>query len=91
MDEIDDLDARLRKSVLRLRAWRWMSRITENPNEVAALLSTEARFLIDLGREHPSRAKEIGRLIVAYHNMIVLMQRAGRNQACPHGRTEAAA
>ena len=90
MHDEDDLDTRLRKSVQKLRAWRWMSAITNDPEEVAGLLTAEARLLIDLGRQHPDRAKDIGRLIVAYHNLIVRMKAAAETRKCPTGETAVA-
>ncbi|QQR40424.1 hypothetical protein [Devosia rhizoryzae] len=91
MDETVDLDTRLQKSVQTLRAWRWMSRITDDPEEVAALLTAEARLLIDLGRQHPARAKDIGKLIVAHHNLIVRMKRAAETGCSLKNQGSAAA
>lgn len=82
MDGVEELEARLHRSLLTLRAWRWMSRITTDPEQVALLLTAEARELIELGRRHPAHAKEIGKLIVGYHNLIVRMKTAG---ACQSG------
>ena len=82
LEEIE-LDARLKQSIKTLCAWRWMSMVTTDPREVAALLTAEARVLIDLGRQHPSRAKEIGKLIVAYHNLIVRMKRRAGDYESP--------
>lgn len=76
MDGVEELEARLHRSLLNLRAWRWMSRITTNPEQVALLLTAEARELIELGRQNPAHAKQIGKLIVGYHNLIVRMKRA---------------
>ncbi|KKB76996.1 hypothetical protein VW35_16050 [Devosia soli] len=47
-----------------------MSKISCREDEAIALLLQEAKFLIDLGREHPARAVEIGRLIVAYQRLV---------------------
>jgi hypothetical protein len=78
VDHTEDLDARLQRSVKTLRAWRWMSRISTNRAEVAALLRAEARALIQIGRDNPDKAKDIGKLIVAYHKLILQMK-------CPAG------
>ena len=78
MDEGFDIDERLRKSLLTLRAWHWMSEISTDPEEVALLLTAEARELIALGRQYPHRAKNIGKLIVAYHKLITRMKNAAQ-------------
>ena len=90
MDEGFDIEKRLHQSLLTLRAWRWMSEISTNPEEVAVLLTAEARELIDLGRHHPHRAKDIGKLIVAYHGLIVRMKNAAQGDA-PAAQVAAAA
>jgi len=87
--EVDDLDTRLQKSVQTLRAWRWMSAITSDPQEVVTLLTAEARALIDLGRQHPDRAKDIGKLIVGYHKLIMRMKNAAKAH-CPPNENAAA-
>jgi hypothetical protein len=81
VDEGFDIDERLRKSLLKLRAWHWMSEISTDPEEVALLLTAEARELIALGRQHPHRAKNIGKLIVAYHKLIMRMKTAEQSPA----------
>ncbi|KKB09788.1 hypothetical protein [Devosia chinhatensis] len=65
-----DIDDRLRRSLRILRAWLWMMRLTRDPDEVAMLLRTEARALVALGRKYPSKARQIGRLIVGYHRAL---------------------
>lgn len=70
----DDLQRRLESSGRRRRAWDWMSRISGDPQSIVALLTEEARALIDLGLRHPSSARQIGTLIVAHHALIQRIQ-----------------
>jgi hypothetical protein len=90
VDEGFDIDERLRKSLLTLRAWHWMSEISSDPEEVALLLTAEARELIALGRQYPHRAKNIGKLIVAYHKLIMRMKNAAQRPASAREGAEAA-
>lgn len=83
MNDICDIDERLRQSLRILRAWRWMANLTANPTEVVQILHAEARDLVDMGRQFPSRAYQIGKLIHAYQ---LLIQRVGAMRP----RTEAA-
>ena len=70
MDDSDNLDERLRQSVRLLHAWGWMTEISTRPEEALQVLSVEARFLVRLGPQHPKRWREIGKLIVAYNQLI---------------------
>ena len=65
-----DLDTRLQRSIRILRGWRWMSKISNRPAEALVLLTAEARALIALGVDHPTRARTIGKLIIAYEGVI---------------------
>ncbi|SEQ30146.1 hypothetical protein SAMN05428969_2628 [Devosia sp. YR412] len=65
-----DLDKRLRKSARMLRAWNWMAVISTRRAEAVHILREEAKWLIQLGLEHPRHARRIGRLIVAYRRLI---------------------
>lgn len=40
------------------------------------MFSAEARFLVQLGLQHPKRVREIGRLIVAYEQMITKLKQS---------------
>lgn len=64
------LEERLRKSVKLLRGWRWMSRISNCPVDAIEVLTNEARFLVRLGTKHPEKARDVGKLIVAYERQI---------------------
>lgn len=70
MDDSDNLDDRLRQSVRLLHAWGWMTEISTRPEEALQVLSEEARFLVRLGPQYPKRWREIGKLIVAYNQLI---------------------
>ena len=74
MEESGTIDDRLRQSSRILRAWLWMVQLTSDPEIVAELLLAEARALIALGRKHPSHARQIGQLIVAYHRLITRLR-----------------
>jgi hypothetical protein len=80
LDDVQDIESRLKQSVRTLRAWHWMSRISENHREVIEILTAEARDLIALGKHFPKHARQIGRLIVAYHTMIKQLKE-GQHQA----------
>ena len=87
--EDEDLDIRLERSARALRAWYWMSRTETTPHDVVAQLTLEARDLIELGRRHPDHAREIGRLIVGYHRLIMQMREAGTSMSREKGTTTA--
>jgi hypothetical protein len=70
VDDSTDLDDRLRQSVRLLHAWGWMTEISTRPDEALQVLTEEARFLVRLGPQHPSRWRQIGKLIVAYNQLI---------------------
>jgi hypothetical protein len=70
MQSIECLDERLRRSVRLLRAWNWMTAISERPDEALEVLTTEARELVRLGPQHPARWRDIGALIVEYYHLI---------------------
>lgn len=57
-----------------LRGWRWMSMVSTQREEAIQILGKEAKFLVQLGPKHPDRAKQIGRLIVAYQQLITAMK-----------------
>ena len=73
----DEITERLKQSVKLLRAWHWMSTLSTRPDDAVAVLTAEARFLVQLGLQHPKRVREIGRLIVAYEQMITKLKSAG--------------
>lgn len=70
MDDSYNLDERLRQSVRLLHAWGWMTELSTRPEEALRVLSEEARFLVRLGPKYPQRWREIGKLIVAYNQLI---------------------
>lgn len=75
MGEITDTPEEiLRRAVRRLRAWQWMSAISTRPEDAVAVLTDEARALVQLGIAHPDRARDIGELIVSYHRLIVRLK-----------------
>ena len=47
-----------------------MAVISTRQAEAVDILREEAKFLIQLGLEHPAHAARIGRLIVAYRRLI---------------------
>lgn len=70
MDDIIEISDRLEMSWRRLRAWHWMLMVSTNPAQVGRILHDEARDLIELGRQFPDHARQIGKLIYAHHQMI---------------------
>ncbi|WEK05718.1 MAG: hypothetical protein P0Y65_05545 [Candidatus Devosia phytovorans] len=70
-----DLDDRLRQSARKLREWNWLAAISTRRAEAVVILRDEARFLIQLGLQHPTEARRIGRLIVAYRRLIEALDR----------------
>ena len=78
MDTTDPIDCRLKKSVMLLRGWRWMSLVSTQREEAIQILGSEAKFLVQIGPKHPEHAKQIGKLIVAYQRLISAMKE-GRN------------
>ncbi|WP_108459152.1 hypothetical protein [Devosia naphthalenivorans] len=70
MNDSENLDDRLKESVRLLHAWGWMTEISTRPEEAVQVLSDEARFLVRLGPKHPERWRQIGKLIVAYNQLI---------------------
>lgn len=70
MDDVIEITEQLRLSWRRLRAWRWMLMVSTNPAEVGKILHAEARDLIELGRNFPAHARQIGKLIYAHHQLI---------------------
>lgn len=51
-----------------------MAPLSTDLRQVVAILNDEARDLIELGRHYPDHAREIGKLIVAYHKMILRLR-----------------
>ncbi|KKB80369.1 hypothetical protein VW35_08265 [Devosia soli] len=78
--DLADVESRIRASRKLLQGWRWMSKVSCRREEAIALLLQEAKFLIDLGRQHPARAVEIGRLIVAYQRLVEAIRAASCSQ-----------
>jgi hypothetical protein len=77
-----EIEERLQQSVKLLRAWGWMSTLSNRPDEAIKVLTGEARELVRLGTQHPKRVREIGRLIVAYERLITsLKDPSARRQA----------
>ena len=58
-----------------LRAWNWMGAISDRQQEAVAILTEEAKLLIQLGVQHPRYLRRIGRLIVAYQHLIKAIER----------------
>lgn len=82
----DEITQRLKKSVKLLRAWHWMSALSTQPADAVAVLTAEARSLVQLGLQHPTRVREIGRLIVAYEHMIAKLKTIAPREGDPkHG------
>jgi len=77
MELTDPIDCRLKKSVMLLRGWRWMSLVSTQRDEAIVILGKEARFLVQVGPKHPEHAKQIGKLIVAYQRLITAMKEGG--------------
>lgn len=77
MELTDPIDWRLKKSVMLLRGWRWMSLVSTQRDEAIVILGKEARFWVQVGPKHPEHAKQIGKLIVAYQRLITSMKEAG--------------
>ncbi|WP_449397183.1 hypothetical protein [Devosia riboflavina] len=77
METTDPIDCRLKKSVMLLRGWRWMSLVSTQRDEAICILGKEAKFLVQIGPKHPEHAKQIGKLIVAYQRLITSMKDAG--------------
>ena len=67
----EDIDARIRTSARRLREWRWMQTISTDLQDLLIQLRAEAKELIALGVKHPDRAKKLGKLLVAYHRLMI--------------------
>lgn len=67
---------RISLSVRRLREWQWLATLTEDPDVMLAQLRHEAREMIDFGRAHPGNAQSIGKLVVAYHRLMVAVKQA---------------
>lgn len=70
MENIHDLECRLKKSVMLLRGWRWMSVVSTHRDEAIQILGKEAKFLVQIGPEHPQHARQIGKLIVAHQRLM---------------------
>jgi len=51
-----------------------MSLVSTDREAAISILSQEARHLVDLGPKHPEKARQIGRLIVAYQRMIAALK-----------------
>ena len=76
MSSEDEISERLKQSVKLLRAWHWMATLSTQPDDAIAVLTAEARFLVQLGLQYPKRVREIGRLIVAYEHMITRLKQS---------------
>lgn len=87
MNTLDPIDCRLRKSVMLLRGWRWMSLVSTQREEAILILTTEAKFLVQMGPKHPEHAKQIGNLIVAYQRLIAAMRNGGTSHRPLEGDT----
>ncbi|RYD60942.1 MAG: hypothetical protein EOP84_36325 [Verrucomicrobiaceae bacterium] len=74
MENVEPVDCRLRKSVMLLRGWSWMSLVSTQREEAICILAQEAKFLVQMGPKHHERAKQIGKLIVAYQRLITAMK-----------------
>lgn len=74
MAETEDIEQRLKNSLKLLRAWGWMSGISDRPEEAITVLVVEARQLVKLGTQHPKHVREIGCLIVAYERLITRLR-----------------
>lgn len=81
METPDPVECRLKKSVMLLRGWRWMSLVSTQREEAILILGKEAKFLVQLGPKHPEHAKQIGKLIVAYQRLITAMKEDGLSKA----------
>ena len=69
-----DIANRLEQSARLLRAWHWMSLVSDRPADAIAVLTDEARQLIRLGPLYPGKSRVIGRLIVAYQKLITRLR-----------------
>ena len=74
MAKMTEIEERLQQSLKLLRAWGWMSSISERPDDAIKVLTEEARQLVKLGTQHPKRVREIGKLIVAYERLITKLK-----------------
>ncbi|SDH20327.1 hypothetical protein SAMN04487974_13018 [Pelagibacterium luteolum] len=72
------VDERIRKALMLLRGWEWMCTISCRHQEAIAILTEEALSLLRLGKEHPSRAREIGAMIVQYERLITSLKATTR-------------
>lgn len=70
----EDVSDRISTSVRRLREWQWLSTLSEEPDTVLCQLRQEAREMIEFGLTHPGNAKTIGKLVVAYHRLMVAIK-----------------
>jgi len=75
-DDADDADTRIRRSAQALREWQWIAPLSSDPPNLLVQLRREARALIALGLEHPGRAGEIGKIVVAYHRLMVSVKKS---------------
>ena len=83
MAKMTEIEERLQQSLKLLRAWGWMSSISERPDDAIKVLAEEARHLVRLGTQHPKRAREIGRLIVAYERLIAKVKDGSARRCDP--------
>ncbi len=70
METREALEQRLRHSCRTLRAWTWMSTVSDRTDEIIDILRDEALALVDLGRQHPDQARRIGSIICYYRRLI---------------------
>lgn len=74
--DTEEVKDRIAVSVRRLREWQWLATLTEEPEVVLAQLRHEAREMINFGLAHPGHTKAIGKLVVAYHRLMIAMKEA---------------
>ena len=82
MDIADDAESRIRRSIRTLREWQWMAPLSTDPQTLLVHLRKEAKALIALGLEHPRRAGEIGKIVVAYHRLMVTVKASIERADC---------